>query len=1163
MKGWNVVFPLALNRQDIHSYMLRILKKLILFCCILAFILTAGAGAGLYWLVAINPGPEMQLDYIEGILGRESPVFYNDASSKIGVLFQDAHRQYLPYHLIPKQFVNAIVAAEDDKFFQHHGIDVFGITRAMIANIKAGRIIQGGSTITQQTAKNLFKRESRTYKAKLKELLYALQLEYHYSKEKILEFYVNQFFVSGNGHGLGVAARYYFDKDVKELTLLENAFIAGSVKRPNYYNSFTKTSEEAAEKALKRAEQRAAYVLGKMRRLGYINDSDYSQAVSRSIVFRRGRMSFALNTIMDLVRDGLASPEVTQMLEENGISNVSTSGIRIITTIHKRLQEGVLFDLRRELSRLDVRLRGYDRREVQVEYNRLDYPGDTVVEPGAFVFGRIEKIDMDQKNNPLITVSLGKNKNDGIIDRKGLTRIIDAYVRFNKQRWSTADENDLQDLLEQLREGDRVYVSVQEMTLSGSPLLNLERFPEFQGAALVMQEGVIRAMAGGMENRYFNRAIDARRLMGSTFKPYLFAAALQLGWNAVDLLDNRRNIFVFQDRPYFPRPDHISPHDAVSISWTGVNSENLAAIWLLYHLTDQLTPPRLREIASHLGLTPRGGNGNTESYEHFKQRIRDEYGIVVNREILQQSAFDRAVKNLEADFLFDDRIDEYHQLQQLPYGLHFDRYAEEITLLLDEEEDGAVSEGELPASESPSGELSEKERKELELRLDILGRSYLGLQNTLELLHQYQVYLTQEKSIAELFSALAFLDKESGVLQPEGQFYLDNNGSIIFSLHDPRESWLALTEDDMKTRISGLEDQELKHFWEQILLEGHVTVLAHQQVSAQLEEEKGELFSAKPYSMEVLTAVRDYRILVGLQYLIDLGHEMGIAAELEPVLSFPLGSNVISLLDAVRLYESLVTGRSYFIERVNGEDENESSTHGLAVIDRIETVDGETVYARQTKSRNVLEPEVSATISNILQNTVRYGTGKYAHNTVRLTSTDPQIQKKIKKLNQPIPLLGKTGTANQFRNAAFLGYTPVVVESETVAGFPEGYTLGVYVGFDDNRQMARTSTHITGASGALPAWAAIAQRTVNLNNPGNRIDLADLSFNGLPLSYPDTGHVFVPVDPKQGGHIISERDARKTLLAPDVPSILTYGNTGEGGHFEPARFFQPYWKTVQ
>ena len=140
------------------------------------------AGVG-YYLVVVNPGPEVDDAYINDILTRESPVYYRDGQTQVGVLFEGIHRQYLTFEELPTPFINALVASEDDQFFKHFGVDIPGIARAMLANIKAGRVVQGGSTITQQTAKNLFKRESRSMQAKLKELLFALRLEYRYPKE--------------------------------------------------------------------------------------------------------------------------------------------------------------------------------------------------------------------------------------------------------------------------------------------------------------------------------------------------------------------------------------------------------------------------------------------------------------------------------------------------------------------------------------------------------------------------------------------------------------------------------------------------------------------------------------------------------------------------------------------------------------------------------------------------------------------------------------------------------------------------------------------------------------------------------------------------------------------------------------------------------------------
>ncbi len=1119
----------------------RLLKRSLYFLLVLAILGAAAAGAALYWLVVVEPGPEIELANIEKTLGRESPVFFRDGNEKVGVLFQDAHRQYLPYHKIPKDFVNAIIAAEDARFFDHSGVDIMGITRAMIANIRAGRVVQGGSTITQQTAKNLFKRESRTIKAKLKELLYALRLEYHYSKEKILEFYVNQFFVSGNGHGLGVAARYYFDKEAEDLTLLECAFIAGSVKRPNYYNPFTKSTGDAADRARQRAETRAAYVLANMKRLGFISPAEYSRARTRDIIFRRGRMSYALNTIMDLVRDGLSAPVVTAALDRHGIGNVATSGIKIYTTVDRGLQDATLAALRRELSRLDVRLRGYARDEVRSEYARLDYPGDTLLRPGSFVFGRIVSVTADDDEEGVrIRVRLNRFRREGVIDAKGLGRILTAFARHRKNRWSVADDKDRAALLSQLQAGDLIYVSVREDDGAGDLVLELERFPQLQGAALVMREGAVLAMAGGMENRYFNRAVDARRPMGSIFKPFLFAAALQLGWSATDLLRNYRDVFVFQDRPYFPRPDHHSPFSEVSMSWAGVKSENLAAVWLLYHLTDHLTPPRLRELAAYLDLAPRTGN-SPESYGHFKRRIRDRYGVSVNRDMLLQASYDRAVRNLEADFLFEGRGDEYVLLRRLPYGLHFDRYAE-----------GLAGPGE------DFAKMSGSEKKEMELRQAILAKNFLALRQGLEDFDRYRIHLERDERSGRGIDALFVLDRESGNVEDVGALWEDGQGRVVFSRQPAHESWRLLSDAQVRERLAALNPEELETFWDEVIIEGYISAYALRQVAAQMAVEKAGLFSRKPYSMEVLSSVRDYRILVGLQYLIRLASVSGIKSRLEPVLSFPLGSNVITLMDAVRMYETLVSGTAFRTRGLEMTGE-ETAGEGLAIIDRIETVDGEVIYSRKVDRLSPFDPSTAAAVTNVLENTVRYGTGAYARTFVRLHSTDPARRKFLDKLNLPLPLLGKTGTANQFRNAAFLGYVPSVAVEETGMVPSGGYSVGVYVGFDDNRPMEKGTTHVTGSAGALPTWSEIAESALNLDRPGDRLDLADLSFNGLPLRYPDVGQLFVPVDSKKGGTIIPGRAAMRTNVSPSVPAVLAFGRVNSVGNFEPDRFFRPFW----
>ncbi len=1124
--------------------MFRVLKKLF-FLVLFLGVLAAAAGVGsLYYLVVKVPCPEMEPGYIESILGRESPVYYRDGKEKIGVLFQEVHRQYLAYEQIPKTFVNALVSAEDDQFFSHYGVDIPGIMRAMIANYKAGRVVQGGSTITQQAAKNLFKRESRSYRAKLKELLYALRLEHRYSKEKIFEFYANQFYVSGNGHGLGVAARYYFNKDPSELTLLEAAFIAGSVKRPNYYNPFTKKNRQDALKALQRADDRAGYVLGKMLKLGYISDAEYKKAMEQDIAFSRGKTSFSLNTIMDLVRDGLAGRVISEALERHGISNIATSGAHIITTIDHKLQEATLYSLRRHLSRLDVRLRGYDRDQVQKEYAALTYHGDADIKVKCFVFGTIKEVNLKDKKHPVIWVGFGPKRPTGFIDGQGLQRMVDALVKYRKGRLAKTRKNDLAVLLTNLRKGDKVFVSVREVDFfDNTPTLDLERFPRIEGAALVMQQGVFRAMAGGMENRFYNRAVSAKRLMGSTFKPFVFSAAMQLGWSAVDPLDNRRKVFVFMDRPYFPRPDHHSPFDAVSMSWAGVKSENVAAVWLLYHLTDKLTPPRLQEVATHLDMAPRQSENGRENYQSFVARIRDGFGIHVSRNAVHRAAFELAVKNLETDFLFDGRADEYQLVRQMAYGLHFDRYRQALKKSLKKKR------------------LKNRQRREISLRIGLLRHNYLDLLAVDRAFVKYKNYM-QEKT-RNRQDAISYFDARPQN-RPPGSMARDDQGRILFTLASRfSDSWRVMGDQEVRALLLNLFPDEQRQFWSSVSLDGFLRASTFSQIRQQVEEEYANLSRLKPYSLEVLSKIRDYKVMLGLQYLIHLGRQVGLTSKLEPVLSFPLGSNVVSLAETVRMYETMVTGSRHDMllpEDMSADGLNGDEPDGQSIIDRIEGIDGTVIYQRADTPKRVYDPQIRSSLGNILQNVVRYGTGRRAYNHVRLA----RKQDAPELADLPLPLMGKTGTANDFRNASFIGYLPVGLGlNRTALAYPPGYTVGVYVGFDDNKPLKKGNTHITGSQGGLPVWSDIADAVYSFEDVANRLNRKRISSSALGLLYPDTGQLFVPVNPKAGGRIVEGRGAMRSLVSPDQPAILSYGRVNNSGYFEPADVFRPFWQQNQ
>lgn len=1069
------------------------------------------AGVG-YYLVVVNPGPEVDDAYINDILTRESPVYYRDGQTQVGVLFEGIHRQYLTFEELPTPFINALVASEDDQFFKHFGVDIPGIARAMLANIKAGRVVQGGSTITQQTAKNLFKRESRSMQAKLKELLFALRLEYRYPKEKILEFYSNQFYVSGNGHGLGVAARYFFDKAPGELTLLESAFIAGSVKRPNYYNPFLKNNRDNPEETRQRAKERIGYVLGKMRKANMISEEEFNRAGSEEIVFHQGKMAFTQNTVMDLVKEGVGAPFIAAALEENGISNISTSGCRIITSIDREIQAKTVYALRRQLSQLDVNLRGYSRAKIQEEYATLDYPGDSDFIVGAFVFGTIVEV-AGINEGATVRVAFEESGKTGVIDRAGLERMAAGLTRYRRGAWATPGPADRKALLAELRAGDRVCVSVREIDAEGGLHLDLERYPQVEGGAFVLQEGAIRAMGGGMSNINFNRATSARRLMGSTFKPFLFAAALQLGWNPVDMLSNQPATFTLLNRPYAPQPDHDSPFSSVSLSWAGVTSENVAAVWLLYHLTDHLSPARIQELARQLDMAPRVRDGSTEDYAAYMRRIRDRYGIIVSRNYLEHAAFASAVRSLQPDFVFDNRLEEYKQLQRMRYDGEF-------------------------------------------LGLKSLVPSLLSYRQIVE-------SILRQVNADSMFANPVPLPAFAG-----GRLVRDTVGRFIFTRRPQLPpNWMEIGPLELKGHLSALSPEQAAAFWQQeVRLDGLVSATTVQMVDEQLQEERSKFVVGRPYTLEILSEVRDFRIMVGLQYLVGLARACGIDSPFEPVPSLPLGSNVVTLAEITRMYETLVTGSRHDLADAaaleGGEGDTQTDPDSAAIIERIETPEGRVVYTRSVHRVEVIHPRVAAAVSNILQNVVPHGTGKYAWENVRLRSSDPARDKTLAGMNLHYPLLGKTGTANDYRNAAFIGHVPVLSgDNQSVLSLRGGYTVGVYTGYDSNLAMVKRGTRVSGSVGALPAWSDIAQAILDTERIADRLDMVDLAFNGLSLQYPDVQQVFLPVDPRAGGAPVRLGSALRQTTAPSGPATLSFGEVVGGERFEPERLFEPFWKT--
>ncbi len=995
--------------------------------------------AGLYWKYILQePGEHISREAIEAIISQESPVYYRDGETQVGVFFDREHRIYVPYEEIPRAWVDAITAAEDQRFFEHGGLDMKGFARAMLQNLRAGRLVSGGSTLTMQTAENLYyDGTGDPWSAKAIEVVNTLRLEAHYSKEDILEFYANQFHVSGNGRGIGIAARYFFDKEVGELTVQECAFIAGLVKAPSWYNPFV-GSEERRAAARAKALARTNYVLGRMVEEGSLSRADFEALRTQPVPFRRGTFRYDSSVLIDEVQRRLAMEPFPQLFEEAGIENPSTAGIQIITTLDAGAQRAATYGLWHHLSEVGTLLEGQGVRAFFHPEASSSAAG-APPEPMSFHYARITGGDEGG-------VHLELAGREALLDRQGLER---AYAMLAHARagntWTRPTEADKRALREALVEGAVLWVSLRPGSDEAPYLVDLEIRPELQGGLIALEDGQIRAMVGGNDNRNFNRAVTAKRQLGSTWKSLVYFAALQLGWTPVDTLDNRRGVFPFEGTWYYPRPDH-EPEDFVSLAWAGVRSENLATIWLLYHLTDRLNDEQLRRLAELTGLAPREG----ESPGDYRVRIRDTHGIIATRDRLEAGLLVRVKDGVIADLAFSGHTGDAVEVRSLHYGLGF-------------------------AAERKRVARGPDSRRKLEALDHNLGHyeALLGdCQERAEALVSADAAARRRRVIARGEREGSLLEKLSGrpkarraaAADPadyEGLSYRvegggRRRGEVALACGRVPEGYEPV--DEALLESLGDRDRPVRgDVWLDGRLHASTVRAIREAIDDRLEDLGGELDF---YDPELLYHHPDFRVMLGLRYMAGLARALGVQEDLPPVLSMPLGALDISLEQVATIYQGFLRGEAYTFPGVWLEEsalpglelENElpSPPAPALLIAEIRDRGGRVIYRARPEPVAVADPVSGLLVSDVLRGVVRYGTGRRAAG-----------------LLGGWPVGGKTGTTNDFKNAAFVGHLPV----SGPGGEPATpWVLAAYVGYDDNRPMAKSGAVLAGASGALPAW---------------------------------------------------------------------------------------------
>jgi penicillin-binding protein 1A len=1032
----------------------------------------AGLGA---FTVAIrqNPNNTFTRDGIMQILSKESTVFYSDGKTKVGTFFEGQHRDYVPYDSIPPLLVQALVSAEDHNFFTHKGVDYKAFGYAMLDNLKQGSLRRGGSTLTQQTAKNLFNRRGRTIVGKLKELVNAYRLERNFTKQEILEFYLNQFYVSGNGHGVRIAARYFFNKDLANLTLLECAFIAGSVKGPNQYNPFIQETAAKKESALQKGRYRVAYVLKQMYRFKIIDKEQYAAASHQKLEFRRGAFRFSLSTNMVKVKKLLETPAMRAILEKNEIDDFMTAGLQIYTTLDANMQAATEYATYANLSRLDLILRGYHP------------PKDTAMTlvssftPGGFYTGRIESSSMPGKDGSLKPINLAFGSMHASIPAAAVERFL---RNWNLHETGAGELPSLSVRNEVLRKyfsvGQKVLCTVPYVFLrEGKPKpegpVNLEiaQHPEIQGGAEILREGRVLANVGGFMNTGYDRVNQGRRQFGSAFKPLVYAAALELGWKPLDPLPNFRQLFRMGSVFYFPKPDH-APEDTVSMAWAGRRSENIASVYLLFHLFDKTPFARFWEIGREIGMAPENFNMQGE----FEIFVRDSLGLVLNQDRARELQYQKEVADLAIDLTFEGKVAEAEALKSLPYGFGYAREQQKY---------------------AGSGD------REDELRAQILGRNFLAYWN--------EAKAWENRANNGMHFSLARKMQ---------------NGAIGLFKERPDSSW------------SPIADPEPWVADDSALVEGEVGIATLKRLQSKLDargEEEGP-----GYTKENLYASQDFRALAALYYIVHFSRKLGITSPLDPVISFPLGVNVITLGEAVNAYQALKDG--YVYKSRLGDRQ--------LFIEKICLHDGTPIFEDYLERDKVLSERTRFGIEAILGSVVKGGTGQHIGRNLKVPmgeNSGPEI---------PLPAYGKTGTTNDYRNGAFLGY--IAAPKGTNKGFDSqsGYAIGDYVGFDDNVSMVRKGFKGTGSSVAIPAWIAQARAIAEVDAFSDRIDLLDLDIQstGQAPLFQEEKYVRYLVSKRTGLPIqgIGEEDlkSQSATYLEDLSDELVGGE----GNLDPAAY---------
>jgi len=423
----------------------------------------------------------------------------------------------------------AILAAEDERFYQHGGVDTLGVLRAALSNVLSGGAREGASTITMQVARNFFLSSEKTFTRKINEALLAIKIEHALSKDEILELYLNHIFLGQRAYGFAAAAQIYFGKPLAKINLAEAAMLAGLPKAPSAYNPVVNPA---------RAKSRQVYVLGRMKSLGYITEADYQQAKEQRLPVKYSPQNFEAEAhhLAELVR--------LRMFQKYGDA-IYTSGMKVYTTLRLVDQKAAISGIRLGILEFHRR-RGYTGPEGQLKLPDDRKLADKAIEDalldreesGGFLPGVVLSID---KQRIRIRLRSGEDIDLGPSEIQFATPFLAAKMAKEKR----------------LGRGSIVRVARVD---PGAPW-QLTYLPQAEVAFVALDplNGAIRALVGGFDfsRNQFNHVTQAWRQAGSSFKPFIYSAALERGITAASVFDDA--------------PIAINPAETGGVAWEPKN----------------------------------------------------------------------------------------------------------------------------------------------------------------------------------------------------------------------------------------------------------------------------------------------------------------------------------------------------------------------------------------------------------------------------------------------------------------------------------------------------------------------------------------------------------------------------------------------------------------